>query len=321
MAKVLVTGPTGAAGQYILERLMTTDHDVRVLALPDSIHRINFRDRIEIIPGHLHDRTALDEALAGVEILFHAALVSPAPALPPERMMEINASGTAELVDAAGGRVRRMVLVSSNNVFTPHRSPAVWPLRDDAPRMAHGNPQQTAMGESLIAAEDIVFDAADRGLFEYCTLRPSVIAGRAGGFIDDIVVGILRGTTNLDLQRRMWDVMQWTHGSDLACAAILVASLPDTANRCFTVAGDMPVTVYDIQAMLWDLMNIGRLGNPYSETAAMNNLGLPKFASARLKALGWAPQMTMRDCLAECLGRLEFASSASLRMPPHLLES
>lgn len=321
MANVLVTGPTGSSGQYILERLMTTDHTVRVLALPDSMHRMNFRDRIDIVPGHLHDRQSLDEALDGVEIVFHAALISPPPALSPDRMMEINATGTAALVDAAGGRVRRFVLISSNNVFTPHRSPAVWPLRDDALRMAHGNPQQTAMGESLIAAEDIVFDAADRGLFEHCTLRPSVIAGRGGGFIDDIVTSILRGNANLDGLRRMWDIMQWTHGSDLARAALLVAVHENAANQCFTVVGDDPVTIYDIQSLLWELMNIGRPGNEFAEIAALNNLGLPKFEATRLKALGWAPQMSLRDCLAECLGRLEFHSSASLRMPPHMLDS
>ena len=198
---------------------------------------------------------------------------------------------------------------------------ALLSLVEEALRMAHGNPQQTALGESLIAAEDIVFDAADRGLFQHCTLRPTVIAGRAGGFIDTLVTGILRGTSNLDLQRRMWDVMQWTHGSDLARAALLVAMHDGTANQCFTVAGDQPVTIYDIQSMLWDLLNIGRPGNAFAENAAMNNIGLPKFDATRLKSLGWVPQMTMRDCLAECLGRLEFHSSASLRMPPHMLDS
>lgn len=277
MARVLVTGPTGASGQYVLERLMTTGHDVRVLALPNSIHRMNFRDRIEIIPGHLHDRTSLDEALEGVEIVFHTALISPPPALTPERMMQVNGEGTAELVKAAWGKVRRFVLVSSNNVFSPHRSPAVWPLRDDALRMPHGNPQQIALGESLIAAEDAVFDAAEQGAFEHCTLRPTVVSGRSGGFIDQMVTGLIRGTANMDISRRMWDVMQWIHGSDLARAAILVSEAPEAANKCFTVAGDQPVTIYDIQSLTWELMNIGRPGNPYAETAAQNNIGLPKF--------------------------------------------
>jgi nucleoside-diphosphate-sugar epimerase len=321
MAKVLVTGPTGPAGQYVLERLMTTGHEVRVLALPDSMHRMNFRDRIDVVLGHLGDPIALQEALDGVKIVFHTALVSPPPALTPEQMMQTNALGTAALVKAAWGRVERFVLISSNNVYTPHRSPAVWPLRDDAPRMAHGNQQQVALGESLIAAEDAVFDAAEQGAFEHVTLRPTVIAGRSSSFIDQMVTGIIRGNSNLDMQRRMWDTMQWVHGADLARAAILLSEHPDAANTCFLVAGDTPVTVYDVQAMIWDLMNIGRDGNPFLDMAARNNIGLRKFDNSRLRSFGWVPEFGMRECLSESLGRLEFHSSNSLRLPLHMIDA
>lgn len=166
------------------------------------------------------------------------------------------------LAAAAAGRVRRFVLVTSNNVYTPHRSPAVWPLRDDALRMAHGNPAQVALGESLIAAEDHVFEAAERGAFEHVTLRPTVIAGRSANFIDNMVIGILKETANMELQRRMWDTMQWTHGSDLARAALLTAEAPEAANQCFLVAGDTPITVYDVQRILWDILNVGPRGQP-----------------------------------------------------------
>lgn len=321
MALVLVTGPTGPAGQYILERLMTTNHDVRVLALPDSIHRMNFRDRIEIVPGELSDNVSLHEALDGVEIVFHAALAGAKPGLTPERQMEINGDGTKALAAAAAGRVKRFVLVTSNNVYTPHRSPAVWPLRDDALRMAHGNPAQVALGESLIAAEDHVFEAAERGAFEHVTLRPTVIAGRSANFIDNMVIGILKETANMELQRRMWDMMQWTHGTDLARAAILTAEAPEAANQCYLVAGDTPITIYDVQRILWDILNVGHDDNPYDEIAAINNLGLPKFDPAKLRALGWEPEVSVRQCLMEVVGRLEFHSSASLRLPEHMVDS
>ncbi|MEC8796926.1 MAG: NAD-dependent epimerase/dehydratase family protein, partial [Pseudomonadota bacterium] len=168
--KVLVTGPSGAIGQYVLEVLMTTDHDVRVFALPDSMHRINFRDRIEMVPGQLSDKIALAEAVEGVDIVYHTAVVSPPPAMKPETMDAINVEGTRNLVNACAGRVKRLVMASSNNVYTPHRSSALWPVLDDAPRMAHGNPQQAALGESLIAAEDIVFEAAAKDQIEYAIL-------------------------------------------------------------------------------------------------------------------------------------------------------
>lgn len=321
MAKVLVTGPTGAAGQYVLELLMTTDHDVRVLALPDSMHRINFRDRIEIVPGQLSDRQALREAADGVEIVFHTALVSPPPALKPDTMMAVNVGGTRNLLAACAGRIRRFVMVSSNNVYTPHRSPAMWPVLDDAPRMAHGNQQQAALGESLIAAEDAVFDAAGRGDVEYAILRPTVIAGRSAAFIDSMVTGIIRGTADLDLQRRMWDMMQWTHGSDLGRAALLLAEREEARNQCFLAAGSEPITVYDVQSLMWEIMNIGRDDNPYAEIAACHNIGLPKFEPRKLRALGWRPRVGVRQCIAEVLGRLEFYSSESIRLPTHLVEA
>lgn len=322
MTRVLVTGPTGPAGQYILERLMTTGDDVRVLALPDSIHRMNFRDRIEIVPGQMHDRTALAEALDGAEVVYHAALAGAKPGLAPERQMEINGAGTRCLCEAAAGGIRRLVLVSSNNVYTPHRSPATWPLNEDAPRHAHGNPAQVALGESLIAAEDAVFEAGARGLFEYAVLRPTVIAGRSASFIDQMVAGILQETANLDLQRRMWDVMQWIHGSDLARAAILLGKTEHAPNAAYVAAGTEPVTIYDVQALLWDILNVGREAeNPHREIASMNNLGLPKFRSGRLGELGWQPEVGMRQMLMETLGRLEFTSSASLRLPAHMVDS
>lgn len=322
MTRVLVTGPTGPAGQYILERLMTTGDDVRVFALPDSIHRMNFRDRIEIVPGQMHDTIALDEALDGVEVVYHAALAGAKPGLTAERQMEINGDGTATLAKAAAGRVKRVILISSNNVYTPHRSPASWPLREDALRHPHGNAAQVALGESLIAAEDAIFEAGERGAFEYAVLRPTVIAGRSASFIDQMVVGILQETANMDLQRRMWDMMQWIHGSDLARAAILLAKTEETVNKAYVAAGETPITIYDVQRLLWDIMNVGRdTENPYIEIAAMNNLGLPKFESRRLKALGWRPQVGMRQMLMETLGRLEFHSSASLRLPEHMVDA
>jgi len=320
VVKVLVTGPTGAAGQYVLEILMTTGHSVRVLALPETLHRINFRDRIEIVPGELSDPIALREAVKGVEVVFHTALISPPPVLKPEHMNAVNVDGTRNLLAACGDRVRRMVLISSNNVYTPHRSPAMWPLSDDALRMAHGNPQQAALGESLIAAEDLVLEAAAQGRIEHSILRPTVVSGRSSSFVATMITTILNTPANLEMQRRMWDMMQWVHGSDVARAALLVADHVAARNQCMLVAGAEPVTVYDVQKLMWDVMNPGRSGNPYAGIAACNNIGLPKFEPRKLRALGWAPLVSVKQCIAEVLNRLEFASSASLKMPAHLLD-
>lgn len=319
--KVLVTGPTGAIGQYILEVLMTTGYDVRVFALPDSMHRTNYRDRIEMIPGQLSDLLAIREAVEGVDLVFHAAVIAPPPARRPEEMWAVNVEGTRNLLDACAHKVKRFVFVSSNNVYTPHRSPATWPLRDDALREAHGNPQQAASGETLIAAEDLIFDSAARGEIEYSILRPTQVAGRKCSFIEQMIVSIIQESSDIEMQRRMWDVMQWSHGTDVGRAAVTVATHEKARNECFLVAGDEPVTIYDVQKTMWDIMHVNQTENPYADIASRNNLGLRKFSTDKLKALGWTPQVGMRQCVAEILGRLEFYSSAAIKMPDFMLDT
>jgi len=318
--KVLVTGPTGAAGQYVLETLMTTGHSVRVLALPDTLHRVRFRDRIEMVPGELSDEVALGEAVKGIEVVFHTALISPPPVLRPETMDAVNIAGTRNLLAACADTVRRLVLVSSATVHAPHPSPAMWPLSDDALRMAHGNPQQTALGESLIGAEDLVLDASAQGRIEHTILRPTEVAGRNSAFVMAIISSILQNPDSLEVGHRMWGMMQWVHGSDIGRAALIVADHAAARNQCMLVAGAEPVTVYDVQKLMWDVMNPGRRDNPYAAIAACNNLGLPKYEPRKLAALGWAPLVGVKQCIAEVLSRLEFDTSASLRMPAHLLD-
>jgi len=196
----------------------------------------------------------------------------------------------------------------------------MWPLLDDAPREAHGNAQQAAVGESLIAAEDLIFEAAERNEIEYAILRPTVVAGRKSPFIEQMIIGILRNPNNLEMQRRMWDMMQWTHGSDIGRAAILVGTEEAAKNQSFLVSGDEPITIYDVQAYMWEIMNVGKSDNPHADIASRNNMGLPKFESRKLKSLGWAPQVGVKQCISEVLGRLEFYSSAAINMPEFMLE-
>lgn len=317
--RILVTGPTGAIGQYVLEGLMQTDHDVCVLSLPDSLHRINFRDRIDIIMGELSDDRSLAEALEGVDIVYHCALVGPPSVMSPDQMTQVNVHGTRNLLRHAAGRVNRFVMCSSSAVYTPHDTPAMWPLEDDALREASGNPVQAAYAEVLIAAENEVLEAHARDGLEYAILRPTLVSGRKCPFVEQIIVSVLRQPETVRAQHRLWDTMQWSHGSDIAAATLLAGEHPDAANQCILVAGDEPVTMYDVQALIWDIMNVGKTDNPHRDLADRNNLGLRKFDPQKLQALGWRPDVTVKSCITEVLGRLEFYSSASIQLPAHMM--
>ena len=317
--KVLLTGGTGAAGQYVLQTLMTTNHEVRVLALPDSLHRLNFRDRIEIVLGDVADETALREATSGVDLVFHTALVRPTPTMPRSAMDAVNVAGTRRLVEAAAPSADRIVLVTSAAVYADHAAPASWPVTDASERYPSGGPLAMTHAESLIAAEDVLMESAARHRTDFAILRPTLIGGRKARAIEWMVALALRAPERLGDLHRFVGPMQWVHGSDVGTAAMLLGEEDAARNGCFLAAGAEPLTAFDLQALVWSVLNVGRDDNPHARAAHAAQLGLPKYASPGLAGMGWRPRTGPRDIIVEALGRLEFETSESLRLPTHLV--
>jgi nucleoside-diphosphate-sugar epimerase len=312
---LLVTGPTGAVGQYIVEHALKADEPVRVLALPHSLHRLPYRNRVEIVPGYLGYREAVAEAVRDVEIVYHAATISPPPARPPEEMHQVNAEGTRLLLEACAGDIRRFVLISSVNVYTPHPTPDTWPVRDDAPRQPHGNPQLFAMGESLMRAEDYVFEASARYGMEYVILRPTTVCGRIARFAETVLGQLMKNPAEAASLHAMWSTMQWVHGIDVARAALLAGEQAAAKGQTFIVAGNEPVTAYSLLAELWAITNPTD-PNPFAAEAMANMPPLCKFGITKIeKLLGFRPEIPLRECLLELLGKYDFFTSSSLKMP------
>ncbi|MEZ6070476.1 MAG: SDR family NAD(P)-dependent oxidoreductase [Pirellulales bacterium] len=123
MRNVLVTGGAGFIGSHLVDALIQRGDDVRVLDnlstgrlenLPDAQRGITF------IEGDLTDRDAVDEAVAGVDVIFHQAALASVP-LSVERPLDTHAhcvTGTVNLLDAArGAGVRRLVYAGSSSAY------------------------------------------------------------------------------------------------------------------------------------------------------------------------------------------------------------
>jgi nucleoside-diphosphate-sugar epimerase len=114
---VLVTGGTGFLGAYIISELMENGYAVRAIHrngpmpffLPDAI-----REKVEWVRCDIRDPLGLEDAMAGVDAVIHAA--AKVSFLKKERreMYSVNIEGTAHVVNAALTRqVPRFVHVSS----------------------------------------------------------------------------------------------------------------------------------------------------------------------------------------------------------------
>jgi NAD(P)-dependent dehydrogenase (short-subunit alcohol dehydrogenase family)/uncharacterized protein YbjT (DUF2867 family) len=316
---VLVTDPTSATGQYIVERVLPTDQKVRVLALPETLHRIPYRNQVEIVAGSPESEEAILEAVSGVDIIYHAALIAPPPNRSPNEFRRFNTEGTRRLLEACAGEIKRFVLVSTNQVYKVHFTPDTWPVRADAERdrPAPGNRHLTPYSQSMIDAEDFVVEASATYGMEYAILRPTIVCGRTANFVERLMSWLIRDSQRAALQiHAIYPNMQWIHGSDLARAALLAGTRPEAKNQAYIVAGKEPVTAYGLLATFWDITHPQGGSNPYAQAHIEHRPPMLKFDIGKIRdELGFEPEITLRECLGELLGRYDFFSSSSLEMP------
>jgi len=123
MTRYLVTGGAGFIGSHVVDQLVTSGHQVRVLDDLSSgrlENLVGVRDRIEFVQGDICDRQVVAKACQGVESVIHAAAWRSVPKsmADPCGYMEVNVVGTVNLLEAAvKHKVKRVVCVSSSSVY------------------------------------------------------------------------------------------------------------------------------------------------------------------------------------------------------------
>ena len=121
--KAIVTGGAGFIGHHIVRSLLARGDEVAVLddLSTGSIERLApFSGEIRFVRGDIRDPAAVDDVVAGAEVIFHeAALPSVARSLTDPRLTnEISTSGTIEvMLGAARAGVRRVVFAASSSVY------------------------------------------------------------------------------------------------------------------------------------------------------------------------------------------------------------
>ena len=136
--RLLVTGGAGFIGSHLVERLLAEGHTVRILDDFSTGRRENLAfakagAALEVVEGDIRDARVVADAMAGMDGVFHeAALVSvPRSVEAPELSCDINALGTARVLDAARrAGVRRVVFASSAAVYG---ETATGPVSEQAP--------------------------------------------------------------------------------------------------------------------------------------------------------------------------------------------
>ncbi len=168
--KILVTGGTGFTGSHLSRRLLQQGHQVVVL---DTQPGLIF-DELKalgamILIGSVTDRTALDQAVKGCELVFHVAAAFRDVSLDKREYWAVNVEGTRRLLEAALRHgVRKVVNCSTCGV---HGNVRGGPADEDAPIAPADYYQLTKF-----QGEEVVREFRGKGL-QLVTLRPTAIYG------------------------------------------------------------------------------------------------------------------------------------------------
>jgi UDP-glucose 4-epimerase len=130
MSTYLVTGGAGFIGSHLAHALVERGETVRILDNLSSGNRKNIEQiahRIEFIEADLVNRSALEKALEGVDVVFHQAALASVPRS-VEMPMATHAAcvtGTVNLLDVARrSGVRRVVYGGSSSAYGDQPTPA-----------------------------------------------------------------------------------------------------------------------------------------------------------------------------------------------------
>ncbi|HEY5657561.1 MAG TPA: SDR family oxidoreductase [Myxococcota bacterium] len=115
----LVTGGAGFIGSHLVERLVADGWRVRVLddfSTGREAHLAEVVGKIDLVRGDVRDARSVEEAVRGVEVVFHQAAIPSVPlsVAEPLRTQAVNVEGTLRVLEAARrGGVRRVVFAAS----------------------------------------------------------------------------------------------------------------------------------------------------------------------------------------------------------------
>jgi len=124
---LLITGGTGSFGNAVLKRFLNTDiKEIRIFSRDekkqdDMRHQLQ-NPKVKFYIGNVRDKRSVDNAMRGVDYIFHAAALKQVPSCEffPIEAVNTNVLGTQNVLDSADEHgVKRVVVLSTDKAAYP----------------------------------------------------------------------------------------------------------------------------------------------------------------------------------------------------------
>lgn len=124
---LLITGGTGSFGNAVLKRFINSDlKEIRIFSRDekkqDDMRRVLKSDKVKFYIGDVRDYRSIENAIIGVDYIFHAAALKQVPSCEffPLEAVKTNVLGTENMLEAAvKNNVKKVVVLSTDKAVYP----------------------------------------------------------------------------------------------------------------------------------------------------------------------------------------------------------
>jgi UDP-glucose 4-epimerase len=304
---VLVTGGAGFIGSHMVDTMLRRGARVTVFDNFSTGFRefvAPTREGLRIVEGDLLDQAAIDEAMRGVDFVFHFAANADIKdnLARPRKCIDQNIVATQNVLEAmrAAG-VREIAFSSTGSVYG---EPAVIPTPEDAPF-----PIQTSLyATSKVAAEGLLTSYALGFEFRTWIFRfVSVLGPRyTHGHVMDFWRKLRRDPSRLEVLGNGKQQKSYLHVNDTIAAILVAIDGAREPINVFNLGQDYAIVVNDSIAIITRTMGLSpKIEYAGGERGWVGDSPRILLDTARIRALGWKPSKTIEESVVETLSFLK----------------
>lgn len=312
--RILVTGGAGFIGSNLVDLLLADGHEVRVIDDFSTGRRSNVAHlvgRIEFFEGSILERSLLDAAVGGSDLVFHlAAAVGVRNIIDqPLRSIHTNVQGTENVIEACLAADARVVLASTSEVYG--KSSKI-PMSEDDDRVT--GPTHIARWSYSTAKaldEHLAFAyAAERGLRMsivryFNTYGPRLHENGYGSVVASMIGQALSGEPIIvhgdGKQTRCFGFV-----GDTIRGTILAGTIDDAQDEAFNLGNPVEISIAELAERIRSACGSSSeivfksydevYGSGFEDTKRR----VPDISKAE-RTLGWAPTVALDDGLARTI--------------------
>ena len=300
----LITGGAGFIGSNLVDRLLAGGHEViafdnlstgRMEFLADALRSPNFTFR----RGDLLDQSALEEALPGVDMVFHLAANADVRygVLHPGKDLQQNTIATMNVLEAMRHcGVRRIAAASTGSVYG---DATVFPTPEDAPF-----PVQTSLyGASKMATEGLISAYVRRFQFQAWIFRFVSILGEryTHGHVFDFYRQLRAHPDRLEVLGDGQQRKSYLYVQDCIDAILLSLKSESPINILNLGTDEFALVNNSIQWICQELGVSPQISYSGGDRGWVGDSPFILLDCARMRSLGWAPKLSIREGVARTL--------------------